>query len=81
MLQSSGPLFSGTKSESVSFGQRLKEYDQKKSKPIGGNAMRRDTTKYDAIEEKLELVEDYDLKGTAIFKVDGEEGRSVWRLF
>ena len=35
----------------------------------------------DSIEEKLELVEDCDLKGTAVFKVDGEEDRKLWRLF
>lgn len=35
----------------------------------------------EAIEEKLELVEDYDLRGTAVFKVDGEEDRKLWRLF
>lgn len=34
-----------------------------------------------AIKEKLELVERYDLRGTAIFKVDGEEDTKLWRLF
>ena len=34
-----------------------------------------------AIEEKLELVDKYNLKGLAIFKVDGEEGSGLWRLF
>ena len=35
----------------------------------------------DAIEEKLDLVDKYDLRGTAIFKVDGEEDEDMWRLF
>lgn len=34
-----------------------------------------------AIEEKLELVEEYNLRGTAIFKIDGEEDKKIWRLF
>lgn len=34
-----------------------------------------------AIEEKLDLVEKYNLKGTAVFKVDGEEDQDLWRLF
>ncbi len=34
-----------------------------------------------AIEEKLELVEDYDLRGVAIFKVDGEEDPALWKAF
>lgn len=34
-----------------------------------------------AVEERLELVEEYDLRGTAIFKVDGEEDPDMWRLF
>jgi spore germination protein YaaH len=34
-----------------------------------------------AIEEKLDLVEKYDLKGVAVFKVDGEEDPDMWRLF
>ncbi len=35
----------------------------------------------ESIEEKIELAEDYDLKGIAVFKVDGEEGRDLWKLF
>ena len=35
----------------------------------------------EAIEEKLELVDEYDLRGVAIFKVDGEEDQKLWRLF
>lgn len=35
----------------------------------------------ESIEEKLELVEEYDLRGTAVFKVDGEEPDGLWRLF
>lgn len=34
-----------------------------------------------AIEEKLDLVEAFDLKGTAVFKIDGEEDPAVWRIF
>jgi spore germination protein YaaH len=34
-----------------------------------------------AIEEKLNLVEEYDLKGVAVFKVDGEEDEDMWDLF
>jgi spore germination protein YaaH len=34
-----------------------------------------------AVEEKLELVDEYDLRGTAIFKIDGEEPEGLWELF
>ena len=32
-----------------------------------------------SIEEKLELVEEYGLKGVAVFKVDGEEDPKLWK--
>jgi spore germination protein len=35
----------------------------------------------EAVKEKLDLVNKYDLKGVAVFKVDGEEDRKIWRLF
>jgi len=34
-----------------------------------------------AVAEKLELVETYNLRGTAIFKIDGEDDEDIWKLF
>jgi spore germination protein YaaH len=34
-----------------------------------------------SIEDKVDLVDKYGLKGTAVFKVDGEEDEGMWKLF
>lgn len=35
----------------------------------------------DAIKDKVKLVEKYDLKGVAVFKIDGDEDYTLWRSF
>jgi GH18 family chitinase len=34
-----------------------------------------------SITDKVELAEKYNLKGVAVFKVDGEEDQNLWKLF
>ncbi len=34
-----------------------------------------------AVEDKLKLAEEYNLRGAVLFKIDGEEDQAIWRLF
>ncbi len=34
-----------------------------------------------AVSDKLDLAEQYDLRGAVMFKIDGEEDQAIWRLF
>lgn len=34
-----------------------------------------------SVSNKVDLVKKYNLKGTAVFKVDGEEDKGIWKLF